>query len=150
MQRCLSFLFLISFIIPRSYALTYFDVQPIKKLLDSHDSVKVKVLYKDSDLDLSRFRVKAYCSECSAFVFDDSKIKWIPSFNIWLDMPPLKNELYIKLTLKFENNAYVWLELQDIQTGRIYETPKKLVWSRNIFNEYLHKINSISNARIKE
>lgn len=77
----------------------------------------------------------------------NSKTLWISAFDTWTNMPLLTEYTEIKIENATEKTQIHFL-IQNTKSGKIYITPSKTFWPRNIVDGYFKKLNENINAKI--
>lgn len=117
----------------------YFDFYFDNNTLSGTNEVNVGIKYNlDSNISNERFKVRALSDKGSIdFVLEGS---YVDSNDFWTAMPYLTKNLNLRIKGNF-HSAYVWFEILDLKTGKIYKTPKHLILSRAWYKRYINLLN---------
>ena len=118
----------------------YFDFFPSTYELRKGKEIEVNIEHKISDFDQSRWKVKPVAEGAIVTVYNPETQRWAFSNNSWLEMPNLKEKIYIK-GASAQERVPLKLLIKDLKENKIYETPIKELFTTKAYNSYLEKIN---------
>jgi len=118
----------------------YFDFFPSTYELWKGKEIEINIEHKILDFEWSRWKVKPVAEEAVVTVYNPETQRWVFPNNSWLEMPSIKEKLYIKGT-STQERVPLKLLIKDLEENKIYETPIKKLFTTKAYNSYLEKIN---------
>ena len=118
----------------------YFDFFPSTYELRKGKEIEINIEHKVLDFEWSRWKVKPVAEEAVVTVYNPETQRWAFSNNSWLEMPNLKEKIYIK-GASAQERVPLKLLIKDLKENKIYETPTKELFTTKAYNSYLEKIN---------
>jgi len=118
----------------------YFDFFPSTYELRKGKEIEINIEHKILDFEWSRWKVKPVAEGAVVTVYNPETQRWVFPNNSWLEMPSIKEKLYIKGT-SAQERVPLKLLIKDLEENKIYETPIKKLFTAKAYNSYLEKIN---------
>jgi len=137
------FLLFSNVLFPRkAFAKTYqIDFTPQSSVF-SHDNIlAVTFEYELINTTESDFIVRPISSQGVISIWDSSVDQWVPGNTLWQHLPVLQKEMRVKIENLRESTTEIYFQIQNIKHIQIYETLKRKVWNKNVFEDYVGLLN---------
>ena len=137
----------------------YFDFKPVSRIPNSKNEYRINFLFlsqgnfivrpvmKNPQGQIFIFARKEEISDFSSKSLIKKAGTWVSSYENWTLLPPLEKTMTIKI-LNAHEKSEIYFQIQNAKTGKIYLTPTKTLWPRNIIDDYFKKLNDNINARM--
>jgi hypothetical protein len=150
------YLFLLIFVLfsqKISYAeFIQFDFSLGRYLVDNQREIKVHFDFDLSGYSEKDFLVVPFIESGVAEIFNFEKNAWISYGNSIYDLPPLESEMIIRIKGLEVEKTTLSFQIFNLKTGEIYTTPEKTIWSKEIYSDYLQRLNDnlLANLNLKD
>jgi len=122
-----------------AHAQTTVELTLIGNYFDEENNLEVNITTSSDSQDQADLKVRPLIDPPQTlFVYEGGRIFSLGSF--WTDLPSIPDHLTLHTPVPFQS-ADLWFEVQDTKTGKLYETPKKQVFSRNFVESYISDLN---------
>jgi hypothetical protein len=124
--------------------LNYFTFEPSQKVISSSadaNELSVAMLFDLAGVEADEFVVRPKVSNGFVSIFDEVCGEWVSGTALWDKLPLLSKEVRLKVEGLSSERTELFFQIQHIKTTKIYETPKKYIWSDNMYEPYLAKVN---------
>ncbi len=119
----------------------YFDFKPITRIPNSKNEYKINFLFLSKDAFIVRPIIKN--SQGQIFISSGNlsrEKEWVSGYENWNLLPSLEKSMIIKIQ-NINEKSKIYFQIQNAKTGKVYLTPAKTLWPRNIVNEYFSRLN---------
>ena len=121
----------------------YFDFKPVSRVPNSKNEYKINFLFISQD----NFIVRPIMRDIQKQIFIKNGGAWVSGYENWTLLPYLEKTMDLKIQGAHEKSE-VFFQIQNVNTGKLYLTPSKTLWPRNVVNEYLKKLNDSINSLV--
>jgi hypothetical protein len=129
----------------------YFDFETKSPILDTNSETEVTFYYRIGSLSEENFKVIPHSENGFVSVWDGNDKKWTTASGLWSESPQLSNNMRIKVAGINQGKTKIWFQVQDKNTGKVFDTLKKDIWGGNILSDYLKNLNeNINNWNIND
>ncbi len=131
-------IYILLLLIPKTYAVNYFDFNPQTYLIGWDNIVEIEARYVFKNYSEEEFFIRPVLSQGVAFIYDEKKDIWVSAADLWTQMPILSK--VIKLKLFAANSTDLSFNILNTHTGEIYESSKKTYYPYSVLVTYIKKI----------
>jgi len=119
----------------------FFDFSLEKPLIQSGNEFEVSFNYKLSGVSEDSFVIRPIVDRGIVEIWDIENSFWVSSYTLRSNLPRLCKTMKLRISGLEIGKAGVKFEIQNTLDGNIYNTPKRNIWSENIYSEYIKKLN---------
>ena len=143
MRYFLAISVLVWLFVPRpTYASSYYFVPAMKvRVLSVNEEVGIKMNYDLVGPSTERFLVRPLINNGIISIWHWDKDVYIQGTGLWSDMPRLTEDIKIKIQGLSAEKTEFWFQIQDTKKGKVYHTPKTVLWSRVTYIKYVERLN---------
>lgn len=128
---------------PIAKAMSYFiDFSINKRVLPPDNQIEVTFNYDIPKNMLDRFVIRPKLTNGIVNIFNETTNTWVLGTDIWSKMPKISETMLIQADTTRLEASELFFQLYDTKNTKIYETPKKNLWSRSQLKTYVEKLNS--------
>lgn len=125
-----------------SYAqTTHFDLTLSNYLIDESSPLEVNFKYLLSGYKDEDFLVRPMVGNGVVEIFNEEKETWISQFDLMNNLPLLQKSMKVRFKGLKVYKSYLMFEIYNKKTGDLYNTPKKMLWTKSIYSDYVDKVN---------
>ena len=125
---------------PVIYASTYFDFVPNTKILPFKKELKIDFKYKLDGVDEQRLRLRPMTDHGTVAIWNPEEEKWASGNEPWENMPAI-NDIHLVMLNMIDNTSNLWFIVQDTRLGKVFNTPKKQIQNRYVYEKYISDLN---------
>jgi len=147
--KILIFIYLLLCLFNVSYSsFTNFDFSLQKYLVLENTETAVYFSYLLSGYENKDFVIKPFIGSGAVEIFNSEKKEWKGALSSTNLLPQISENMLIRIQNLNVDKTYLWFEIECLRDGKLYITPKKVIWSEKIYDGYVEEINySMSNYK---
>jgi hypothetical protein len=124
-----------------SYAeFTNFDFDLSKYFVEDNKEVNIELIYSLDGYIEKDFLIRPVISNGIIEILNEENGKWISSYGLTTDLPSLKKNMLVRVRGVSVEKTEIFFEIRNINTGEVYLTPKKYIWSNKMYENYLERL----------